>query len=56
MGLYLKSILMYIKSDMEYKLSFVLTMLGSTISTFLSVMGTIFLIQKFGPVRRMDIK
>ena len=56
MGLYLKSILMYIKSDMEYKLSFVLTMLGSAISTFLSVMGTIFLIKKFGPIRWMDNK
>ncbi len=50
MELYLKSILMYIKSDMEYKLSFILTMLGSAISTFLSVIGTIFLIRKFGAV------
>ena len=50
MELYLKSIWMYIKSEMEYKLSFFLTMIASALSTFLSVFGTIFLVQKFGEV------
>lgn len=33
MGVYLKSIAMFIKSEMEYKVSFFLTMLGSALNT-----------------------
>ena len=56
MEYYLKSILMLIKSEMEYKASFILTLLGSFFGTLLSILGTVFLLQKFGPVRWMERK
>ena len=48
MTYYLKSIFMLIKSEMEYKASFILTMIGSMIGTFTRVLGLVFLISKFG--------
>ena len=51
MGVYFKSALMYVKCEMEYKLSFVLTVIGSMLSTFFAVLGIVFLLQKFGGVR-----
>ena len=54
MSVYLHSVWMFIKCDMEYKISFILTMLGSVIGTFLVVLGTIFLLQEFGSVRWLD--
>ena len=50
MELYIKSIIMFIKSDMEYKLSFILTLIGSALATFFSVLGIAFLLNKFGKV------
>ncbi len=38
MELYFKSILMFIKSEMEYKLSFVLTMIGSALATLFAIL------------------
>jgi ABC-type uncharacterized transport system permease subunit len=54
MGVYFKSALMYIRCEMEYKLSFFLTVIGSMLSTLFAVLGIIFLLQKFGGVRRLD--
>ncbi len=50
MSVYFKSAWMYIKSEMEYKLSFFLTMLGSMMNTLFAVLGIVFLLQKFGSV------
>ena len=52
MALYFKSILMFIRSEMEYKVSFILTMIGSALATLFAILGTVFLLQKFGAVRR----
>jgi ABC-2 type transport system permease protein len=41
---------MLVKSEMEYKASFILTMIGSMISTFTSILSMLFLIHKFGEV------
>ena len=54
MELYFKSILMYLKSDMEYKSSFILTFIGYIFSTSLAILSTVFLLEKFGPICRMD--
>ena len=51
MTYYLKSVFMLIKSEMEYKASFILTMIGSMIGTLTSVIGVVFLIQKFGELK-----
>lgn len=56
MSLYFKSILMLIRSEMEYKTSFIFTMIGSALSTFLAVLSIIFTLDKFGAVRWMDYK
>ena len=50
MRLYFKFIWMFIKSEMEYKLSFFLSMIASTLGTLVSVLGIVFLLQKFGAV------
>ena len=50
MGLYFKFVLMFIKSEMEYKLSFFLSMIASTLGTLVTILGTVFLLQKFGAV------
>lgn len=50
MKLYFKSIFMFIKSEMEYKLSFFLLMISSALGTLVTVLGVIFLLQKFGAV------
>ena len=41
---------MLVKSEMEYKASFILTMIGSMISTFTSILSMLFLINRFGEV------
>ena len=50
MTYYFKSIFMLVKSEMEYKASFILTMIGSMVSTFTSILSMLFLIHKFGEV------
>ena len=50
MGLYLKSILMDIKCEMEYKVSFILMMLASTLSAAFVILGNVILLNKFGSV------
>ncbi|MBQ9267516.1 MAG: ABC-2 family transporter protein [Clostridia bacterium] len=50
MGLYLKSIWMDMKCELEYKLSFVFTMVASALSTLFTLLGTIILLRKFGSV------
>ena len=50
MEYYLNSLIMFIKSEMEYKTSFIITMIGTMLNTLTAVLGTIFLLQKFGPV------
>ena len=50
MTYYFKSIFMLVKSEMEYKSSFILTMIGSMVSTFTSILSMLFLIHKFGEV------
>lgn len=54
MGVYFKSILMFIKCEMEYKVSFILTMIGSALSTLFAILGIVFLLQKFGAVRWLE--
>ncbi|MBQ9279950.1 MAG: ABC-2 family transporter protein [Clostridia bacterium] len=50
MGLYFKSILMEIKCDLEYKLSFILMLLASAFSSFFIIFGTVLLLNKFGTI------
>ena len=50
MILYFKSVLMFIKSEMEYKLSFILSTIASTLGTLVTILGVVFLLQKFGAV------
>ena len=50
MKLYFKFVLMFIKSEMEYKISFILSMLASTLGTLGTILGIVFLLQKFGAV------
>ncbi|MBR6252277.1 MAG: ABC-2 family transporter protein [Clostridia bacterium] len=50
MRLYFKFVLMFIKSEMEYKLAFFLSMVASTLGTLVTVLGIVFLLQKFGSV------
>ena len=50
MKLYFKFILMFIKSEMEYKISFFLSMIASTLGTLVTTLGIVFLLQKFGAV------
>ena len=38
MGLYFRFILMFIKSEMEYKLSFFLSMIASTLGTLVTIL------------------
>ncbi len=50
MELYLKSILMDIKCKMEYKVSFILLTLSSSLNTLASILGVIILLNKFGNI------
>ena len=50
MALYLKSILMDIKCEMEYKVSFVLLMLSSSFATLFTVLGIVILLNRFGSI------
>ena len=54
MSVYFRSIWMLIKCEMEYKLSFIITMFASSFHTLFAVLGTVFLLKKFGAVRRME--
>lgn len=55
MDIYFKSILMKIKSSMEYKESFIMVMIGSFISTLLAFVGVWLLIDKFKIIEGWDI-
>lgn len=50
MSLYLKSIWMKIKCDAQYKLSFILIMLSSALSSLFLVLGILILLDKFGSI------
>jgi ABC-2 type transport system permease protein len=50
MEYYLKSAFMFLKSEMEYKTSFIITAIGCALNTFTAVLATIFLFHKFGAV------
>ncbi len=50
MEYYLNSIFMFVKSEMEYKSSFILTMIATMLNTTTAILATVFLLQKFGPV------
>lgn len=50
MGLYFKSIWMFMKCELEYKTSFILSMIASAFSSFFSFVGVVILIDKFGGI------
>lgn len=50
MKLYLKSIWMFIKCELEYKTSFVLSLVSSAFSSFFSFITVVILIKKFGGI------
>ena len=50
MILYLKSILMHIRCDLEYKASFILTVIASALGSLLTFLGTLILLKGFGSV------
>jgi len=56
MKLYFKFILMFIKSEMEYKISFFLSMIASTLGTLVTTLGIVFLLQKFGAVNGWSLE
>lgn len=55
MKLYFKSIWMFIKCELEYKTSFVLSMLASVFSSFFSFIAVVILINKFGGIDGWNI-
>jgi ABC-2 type transport system permease protein len=50
MDLYLKSIAMVIKSEMEYRISFIFSALSATMNSIIFCLEVLFLIEKFGNV------
>lgn len=50
MSLYFKSIWMFIKCELEYRTSFILTTVASVLSSFFSFLGVIMLLNKFGSI------
>ena len=50
MKLYLKSIWMFIKCELEYRASFILSTVASILSSFFSFLSVIILINKFGAI------
>lgn len=50
MEIYLKSVFMHIKCDMQYRLSFILITLSSTLSTLFTFIGTLILLSTFGGI------
>lgn len=50
MLLYLKSMLMHIKCDIEYKVSFILTVIASALSSILAIIGSLILLKSFGSI------
>ena len=55
MILYLKSILMHIRCDLEYKASFILTVIASALGSLLTFLGTLILLKGFGSVDEWTI-
>lgn len=55
MDIYLKSVFMHLKCDMQYKVSFILMTLSSTMSTLLNFIGTIILLNSFGGIKGWTI-
>ncbi len=51
MKLYLKSIWMFIKCELEYRASFILSTVASILSSFFSFLSVIILINKFGAIK-----
>ncbi len=56
MTYYINSLIMFIKSEMEYKASFIITMIGAALNTLTAILGIVFLLQKFGSVRRLEYR
>lgn len=50
MKLYLKSIWMFMKCELEYRASFIMSMIASTLSSFFSFLGVTILINRFGSI------
>lgn len=50
MLLYIKSMLMHIKCDTEYKTSFILTVIASTLSSLFAIIGCLILLKSFGSI------
>ncbi len=50
MKLYLKSIWMFVKCELEYRASFIMSMIASTLSSFFSFLGVAILINRFGSI------
>lgn len=50
MKLYFKSILMFIKCELEYKTSFILSIIASVFSSFFSFIAVVILVNKFGGI------
>lgn len=55
MDIYFKSIWMHIKCALEYKTSFILTLIAAGLSTFLKFLATVFLISGFGSIKGWDV-
>ena len=50
MKLYFKSIWMFIKCELEYKTSFILSIIASVFSSFFSFIAVVILVNKFGGI------
>ncbi len=55
MILYLKAVWMYIKCELEYRASFLLSFISTAFSSLFAIMGTLILISKFGIVGEWTI-
>ena len=51
MRLYLKYVLIHLKSQMQYKMSFLLTMIGQFITAFSALLTAYFMMQRFGSIK-----
>ena len=50
MRLYLKYVSIHLKSQMQYKMSFLLTMIGQFITAFSALLTAYFMMQRFGSI------
>lgn len=50
MSLFIKSMFMHIKCQLEYRWSFILTVIASALSSLISIIGVVLLFDKFGAV------